>query len=212
MTNVFILGAGGFGREVLDIYNDLEREEDVLGFLDENPQIEGKIVNGKVVYPISKLNEYNPEDVKLVCAIGIPSKIRTKIIKKTKNMGFKYETIVHPDSKVSKWVEIGEGSIICAGSIVTTQVKIGDFSIVNIGCTVGHDITIGDYCTLSPGVHISGNVKIGNECFFGTGAVTVQQVEIGDNSVIGAGGVVTESIPHFSLAVGVPAKVIKKLK
>ena len=212
MTKVFILGAGGFGKEILDFYNDLGREEDVLGFLDENLEIAGKILNKKKVYHISKLNDYKPKDVKLVCGIGIPSKNRTKIIEKTKKMGFEYETIIHPSVIVSKWVEIGEGSIICAGSIITTQVKIGDFSIVNINCTVAHDIVIGNYSTLSPGTHISGNVTIGDECFFGTGAVTVQGIEVGDNSVIGAGAVLTESIDNFSLAVGVPAKVIKKLK
>jgi len=212
MTNVFILGAGGFGREILDFFNDLNRDEDVLGFLDENPQIKGQRVNGKIVYPISKLNDYDPKDVKLVCAIGIPSKNRTKIIEKTKKMGFEYETIVHPSAMISKWVEIGEGAIICAGSILTTQIKIGNFSIINLACTIGHDVKIGNFTTLSPGTHISGNVSIGNECFFGTGAVTVQQVEIGDNSVIGAGAVVSKSIPSFSLVVGVPGKVIKKLE
>jgi len=212
MTNVFILGAGGFGREILDLYNDLGRENDVLGFLDENYQIKGETVNGKTVYPISKLNDYSPEEIKLVCAIGIPSKERTNIIKKTKKMGFEYETLIHPSAQVSKWTKIGEGSIICAGSIVTTQVKIGKFSIINIGSTVAHDITIGDYSTLSPGTHISGNVNIGNECFFGTGAVTVQGIDIGDNSIIGAGAVITKSISSSSLAVGIPAKVIKKIK
>ena len=212
MTNVFILGAGGFGREVLDILQDLNRDEDVLGFLDENLQIKGQLVNNKKVYPLSKLNEYNPENVKLVCAIGIPSEERTKLIKKTKKMGFEYETLIHPSVMISKWVKIGEGTIICAGSILTTQIEIGNFSIINLACTVGHDVKIGNFTTLSPGTHISGNVSIGNECFFGTGAVTVQQVEIGDNSVIGAGAVVSKSIPSFSLVVGVPGKVIKNLK
>ena len=43
MTNVFILGAGGFGREILDFYNDLGRNDDVIGFLDEDPKIEGNL-------------------------------------------------------------------------------------------------------------------------------------------------------------------------
>ncbi|MCL2116609.1 MAG: acetyltransferase [Methanobrevibacter sp.] len=212
MTNVFILGAGGFGREILDFFTDLGREKDVLGFLDENSQIKGEIINNKTVYHTSQLNEYNPEDVKLVCGIGIPSKSRTKIIEKTKKMGFEYETIIHPSVMISKWVEVGEGTVICAGSILTTQIKIGNFSIINLACTVGHDVTIGNFTTLSPGTHISGNVSIGNECFFGTGSVTVQGVEIGDNSIIGAGAVISKSIPSFSLVVGVPGKVIKNLK
>ena len=212
MTKVFILGAGGFGREILDIFDELGRFNDVLGFLDEDPEIKGKEVNGKIVYPISKLEEYSPNELKLACGIGIPGKNRTKVIEKTKKMGFEYETIIHPSVIKSKWSQFGEGCIVCAGSVLTTQVKIGNFSIVNYGCTVGHDVVIGNYTTLSPGAHISGHVSIGNECFIGTGAVTVQQVDIGNNSIIGAGAVVSKSIPDFALAVGVPAKVIKNLK
>lgn len=206
---VFILGAGGFGREIFNIFIDLNRKDDVLGFMEENCKQEGQLINGKPVYDVSKLEDYDVNEIKLVCAIGSP--IRKRLIENTKKLGFKYETVVHPSVIMSPWVELGEGCIICAGNILTNQIFMGDFSILNLACTVGHDVTIGDYTTLSPGAHISGKVKIGKECFIGTGAVTVEKLKIGDNTFIGAGSVVSKDIPACVLALGIPAKVIREL-
>lgn len=207
---IFILGAGGFGREVLNIFTDLSRNSDVLGFLEENCQREGELINKKPIHDLSKLNDFDKDEVKLVCAIGTPH--RKKLIEKTKKMGFEYETIVHPSVIMSEWIQLGEGCIICAGNILTNQIQIGNFSILNLACTIGHDVVIGDYTTLSPGVHISGNVSIGDECFIGTGAVTVEKLEIGNNSFIGAGAVVSRNIPDNVLALGIPAKTVKELE
>lgn len=206
---IFILGAGGFAREVLNIFSDLNRNEDVLGFLEENCQREGKLINNKPVYDVSKLNDFDKDDIKLVCAIGTP--LRKKLIEKTKKLGFKYETVIHPSVTMSKWVELGEGCIICAGNILTNQIEIGKFSILNLACTIGHDVIIKDYTTLSPGVHVSGKVHIGKECFIGTGVVTVEKLKIGKNSFVGAGAVVAKDIPDNVLALGTPAKALRKL-
>jgi sugar O-acyltransferase (sialic acid O-acetyltransferase NeuD family) len=209
-NKIFILGAGGFAREVLDILSDLDRIEDVLGFLEENCQREGELINEKPVYDLSKLNEFNGENVRLVCAIGTP--LRKNVIEKTKQMGFKYETLIHSSAILSEWVELGEGCIICAGTILTSQINIGNFVILNLACTIGHDVIIEDYTTLSPGTHISGKVTIGKECFIGTGTVTVEKLKIGNNSFIGAGAVVSKDLPNNVLALGTPAKVLRELE
>jgi len=208
-SKVYIIGAGGFGREVLNIYIDLGREDDVLGFLEENSKREGEILNGKPIYDISILENLDRENIKLIGAIGTP--LRKRLIEYTKELGYKYDTVIHPTVVKSRWVSIGEGSIICAGTIITSQVTIGEHTIINLDSTIGHDVKIGSYTTISPGVHISGRVSIGDGSFIGTGAVIVPNVKIGNNSFIGAGAVVTKDIPDNVLAVGVPAKPIKRL-
>jgi len=207
--NVFILGAGGFAREVLNIFTDLYRESFVLGFMEENCNRNGSILNGKNIFDVDTYLPSPPTDIKLICAIGTP--LRKRLIEKTKTMGHKYITVVHPSTIMSRWVTLGEGVIICAGTILTNQISIGDYSIINLGCTIGHDVTIGKYTTISPGVHVSGKVSIGDECFIGTGAVINEKVSIGTGSFIGSGAVVTKDIPENMLAVGVPAKPIRAL-
>jgi sugar O-acyltransferase (sialic acid O-acetyltransferase NeuD family) len=206
---IYILGAGGLAREVLDIYTDLGRDNEVVGFLEENCQRKGHILNGKPINDVSILSNLDGNNVKLVCAIGSP--LRKRLVEYTKKLGYEYDTVIHPSVIKSKWLTLGEGSIIYAGNIFTSQATIGGHTIVNPGCTIAHDVVIGKYTTISPGAHISGRVSIGDECFIGTGAVIANDVSIGKGSYIGAGAVVTEHIPESVLAVGVPAKPIRNL-
>lgn len=206
---IYILGAGGFARETFDIYIDSGRENEIIGFLEDNCQRKGGLLNGKPIDDTSILKEIDKNNTKLICAIGTP--LRKRLIEDTKKLGYEYDTIIHPSVVKSRWISFGEGCIICAANILTNQVTIGDHSIINLDCTVGHDVNIGKYTTISPGVHISGKVSIGDECFIGTGAVIVPKVSIGSGSFIGAGAVVTENIPAGVLAVGFPARPIRKL-
>jgi sugar O-acyltransferase (sialic acid O-acetyltransferase NeuD family) len=209
MKKVYILGAGGFGREVLNIYIDCGREKEVAGFLEENCKRRGEIINGKPVDDVSILERADRNEIKLICAIGTP--LRRRLIEYTQQLGYEYDTVIHPSVIKSRWVTFGKGDIICAGNIFTSQITIGDHTIINLDCTIGHDVYIGKYCTISPGVHISGRVRIGDHVFIGTGATIIPNITIGNNSIIGAGAVVTKDIPENTLAVGVPAKPIRKL-
>jgi sugar O-acyltransferase (sialic acid O-acetyltransferase NeuD family) len=206
---IYILGAGGFAKEVLNIYIDAGREDEVIGFLEENCQRRGELLNGKPINDVSILENAERHNIKLICAIGTP--LRKRLIEYTEQLGYDYDTIIHPSVIKSKWVTFGKGDIICAGNIFTSQISIGDHTIINLDCTIGHDVYIGKYCTISPGVHISGRVKIGDGVFIGTGAVIIPRVNIGNNSIIGAGAVVTKDIPENVLAVGVPAEPIRRL-
>lgn len=57
-----------------------------------------------------------------------------------------------------------------------------------------------------------GDLEIGSNCWIGAGVIVTDGASIGDNSVIGAGAVVTKSIPTNSVAVGIPAKIIKTIE
>lgn len=207
---IYILGAGGFAREVLNMYLDLNREEEVIGFLDKEDNIKVNELNNKPVFNENILNDVDKTDTKLICAIG--STKRKNLINSLERQGFSFDTIVHPSLISSKFLKIGTGCIICAGNIFTTQIEIDRHTIVNLSCTIGHDVNIGKYVTISPGVNISGHVTIEDECFIGTGASIIENITIGEGSVIGAGACVTKDVLPNTLSVGVPAKQIKELK
>ena len=118
--------------------------------------------------------------------------------------------LVHPRVEMSARVELGEGVVVCAGSIITTNVRLGDHVHVNVSCTISHDVSIGDYATLSPGVHVSGHVVIAEDVFIGTGANIINgragaPLTIGKGAVIAAGACVTKSVEAGALMAGVPA-------
>jgi len=208
---VFIVGAGGFARETLCMYVDLGREKDVCGFLEEDCQREGEILLGKPLYDISYLQQFSEENKPLlIVAIGTTK--RRRLIEKLQDEKYRFDTLIHPSAKYSRWVKVGEGSIVAVGVIMTCQVDIGRHVILNVGVNIGHDVKIGDYVTVSPGSGIMGHVTVGDEVFIGAQATIADRVRIGNGAIVAAGAAVIQDVPAMSLVAGVPAKVKKTYK
>lgn len=213
MKKIAIYGAGGFGREVvmlIEQINSINHDWEFIGFFDDGLE-KGKVINNfPVLGGISELNKV-AYSLGLVIAIGNPI-IKKKVHDSTRNnTNLFYPSLIHPNVLIgsSKFLTIGEGCIIAAGNIITVNIEIGNHVILNLSCTVGHDTIIKDYASFMPGVNISGEVLI-NECVYvGTGAKIINQLEIGKETIIGAGAVVSKSLPEKCTAVGIPAKPIK---
>ena len=110
---------------------------------------------------------------------------------------------------MSELINIGEGTIICAHSILTVNIEIGKHVIINLDCTVGHDAILQDFVTLYPSVNVSGITNIGRCSELGTGVQIIQAKMVGNYSIVGAGAVIVKDIPDKCTAVGSPAKPIK---
>lgn len=212
MNKIAIFGAGGFGREVLQIVKDinkLEQSWECVGFLLDTDFGSTALVQGiPVVGGIDWLKR-NPE-VKVVVAVGSSAK-RFQITNRIKaECSNEFAILVHPRAWIGSGVEIGDGTIICAGALITTDIKIGQNVHVNIGATIGHDAILQDFTTLNPSVNISGNVTLSSGVEVGTGSVVIPGCTIGEWSIIGAGSIVTKAIKENCTSVGAPAKVIKE--
>lgn len=212
MKQIVIVGAGGFGREVkmlIDQINGSNDKYEFLGYYDDGHEI-GTIINyDKVLGSIDDLSKTDTK-INVVVAIGQPD-VKRKIVERLKiNSNIDFPTLIHPSVKIGyEFNSIGKGCIICAGTIITCNIKIKDFVILNLMCTVGHDTTIGSYASFMPSVNISGEVIIKEEVYVGTGAKIINQLEIGKKTIVGAGAVVSKSLPDNCTAVGIPAKPIK---
>jgi len=205
---IYILGAGAMARETLSIYKDLGKFEQVSGLIEENCIRKGLRIDGKSVMDASIIDGLSKKSV-FIGAMGSPR--RKKWIKKIERKGFHFDTVIHPSAIIGNFTKVGEGCIICPGVIFTSNIRIGRHSIINVGSTISHDCVIGDFVTIGPGVNIAGKVTIGDECWISIGVKIINKISIGRGSYIGAGAVVIENIPENVLAVGVPAKPIRKL-
>ena len=211
-TKIAIYGAGGFGREVAWLAQTAiidGKDVEVVCFVDDDETVCGAILNDLEVLLLSQAKEKYPAAC-VVSGIGVP-KMRELTIGKARAAGFGFATLVHPRTEISKWVEIGEGTIICAGNILTTNITLGKHVQINLDCTIGNDVIMDDYATFAPGVHVSGCVHIGKRAYIGTGAVIIygtqsEPIVIGDDVVVGAGACVTQSIPAGMKWGGIPAK------
>lgn len=212
MKNLIIFGASGFGREVAwlaERINNVSQEWNILGFIDDDESLQGKIINNYTVLGKTEDTVRYP-DAYYVCAVG-SARIREKIINNLKHINpeIKFATLIDPSAIFSQFVSIGEGSIICAHSIMTVNIEIGKHVIINLDCTIGHGAVIEDYVTLYPSVNISGGTRIGKCSELGTGTQIIQSKMVGEYSIVGASAVVIKDIPDNCTAVGIPAKPIK---
>ena len=212
MNDLIIIGASGFGREVawlVERINKKCKEWNLIGFIDDNISIQGNVINGyRVLGTTDNIKDY--PKAYYVCAIG-SSKVRSMIIEKVtqENPNIRFATLIDPTVEMSDLVEIGEGTIICAHTIITVNISIGKHVIINLDCTIGHDAVLKDFVTLYPSVNVSGASNIGKAVEMGTGMQIIQGKSLGDNSIIGAGAIVIRDIPERCTAVGNPARPIK---
>jgi sugar O-acyltransferase, sialic acid O-acetyltransferase NeuD family len=212
MKDLIIFGASGFGREVawvVERINAVQPTWNIIGFMDDADEIQGTQINGYTVLGKTADVIKYPEAY-FVCAVG-SSRVREKIVNNMKaiNPDIKFGTIIDPTVEMSSLVSIGEGTIICAHSIITVNIEIGCHVIINLDCTIGHDAILKDYVTLYPSVNVSGITNIGYAVELGTGMQIIQGKSIGDYTIVGAGAVVVKNLPDKCTAVGSPAKPIK---
>ena len=212
LKDLYIIGAGGFGREVawlVERINKINTSWNLRGFIDDNISLHGTYGDGYQVMGGCDYFSYLRENAWVVCAVG-SSKIRKEIIHKIREIpNVQFATLIDPTVQYSDYIEIGEGTIICAGTIITVDVTIGKHVIINLDCTLGHDVVVEDYVTIYPSANISGNVAVGECTELGTGMQVIQGINIGQESVVGAGAVVIRDVPDKCTVVGNPAKVVK---
>jgi sugar O-acyltransferase (sialic acid O-acetyltransferase NeuD family) len=205
---VIIVGAGGFGREMLQWTTDAIAGSDwqIHGFLDANPDSLTRfgVVHRVLADPTSY--EPCPDDV-FVCAVGNPL-VKRDVVGRLLSRGAKFITVVHPTAIVGARALVGEGCILCPGAVLTADVKIGQFVTVNAHATVGHDVEIGDWATLSGHADVTGGAVLGEGVFAGSHACVLPKVKVGAWASIGAGSAVVRRVRAGATVFGVPAREI----
>jgi len=206
-----IIGCGGFGREVHDVVNAINKVTPtwtLLGYLDDSPDrvnvtlVESR--NSRVLGGTDWLKTAGHE-TQFVIGIGT-GKIRRMIHERLSCAGLTAATLVHPEATLGHGVRIGAGTIICAGVRATTNISLGRHVHLNINSTVGHDCTLEDYVTVNPLVAISGGVTVGTETMLGTHSAILQNLALGDRCVVGAGSCVVKDVLNDVTVKGVPAR------
>ena len=209
MKRLIIMGAGGCGREILQLALDINEKTprwSFFGFLDYDiDALKGKesvaeIIGNDDNYDIQASDEF-------VCAVGNGS-LRKKIMEKMEGRGAKFISLLHPAAIISRSAKLGEGVVIYPYSQITADTSIGKGCLINMNCTIGHDVTVGEFCTVSPGCNITGMCRIGSNVFMGVGTQIVPSVRIEDNAYLCAGSVVMMKVRAGQKVMGNPAKQV----
>lgn len=207
---VLVLGAGGHGRVVLDIL--LQAGDcDVAGFLDNNPDIHGRRVDGLPVHGSSEDISSVAKSLAIdgvVIAIG-DNGVRRGLARQIEALGLDLINAVHPSATIARNAMLGRNVVVAAGVVVCAHCQIGDSVILNTGCIIDHQTMIGEGSHICPGVRIAGRAKVESGAFVGVGATIIPKVTLGCESIVGAGAVVIEDVPPMATVVGVPARQVK---
>lgn len=207
MKNLYIVGAGGFGRELaawLDHSPEAGFEWRLGGFIDDNPGALGSIDHPLPV--ASSIEDFRPgSDDLLICGLGQPA-VKRSAIARLRERGGNFIGFIHPGVTLGERIQVGEGVVLCPGVILTADIAIGDFVLINCHSSVGHDTTIGDFATVSGHCDLTSRCRIGEDAFLSSGVRLRPGLEVGAGAKVDIGSVVLHTVEPGTTVFGNPAK------
>ncbi len=199
---IHLIGAGGHCKVVLDALLEGGVALADIRVRDGRADMAGRDLLGAVVEtpeiaPVLSGHSFH-------IAIGAAA-VRQRLHAEAEAAGGIAHTVRHPAAGVSRFAEIGDGSLVAAFAVVGPGVRIGRSVIVNHGAVIDHDCKIGNFVHLAPSCSLGGSVTVGARCLIGAGAVVLPGLSIGDDVTVGAGAVVTRDIASNQTWTGIPA-------
>lgn len=207
---LILIGGGGHCKSVIEVAESAGYE--IKGILDMPDEVGKEVLPGhQVIGTDAEIPQY-VEDCDFVITVGFIKNpaLRIKLYNKVKAAGGRLATIIASTAHVSKYAELGEGTVIMHQAFVNAGAKIGDNCIINTFVNIEHDAEVGNQCHISTGTMVNGECKIGESCFIGSQSVCANCIEIASDIIVGAGSVVRKSIRVKGIYAGNPA--ILKIK
>jgi acetyltransferase-like isoleucine patch superfamily enzyme len=178
IEELYIIGAGGLGREVLANFNavNFSNKYKNIFFIDYH---EGTVKGHKIIGNNDYLKQLNyPVDV----FIAVSScKVRLRIINELEQFEhLNFISFIHPNAYLydKDSISIGKGCFIGQGTILTTDITVKDFCYLNVNVSLHHDTIVERNCFLMPGVRITGGAIIGENTFIGNNYQISEKLEI----------------------------------
>ena len=208
---ILVVGAGGFGREVLQWARDAwpDHAARIAGFL----SADDRALDGFDTYPpiVSTPDAYvAAAGDKFLLGIGVPY-ARRKVAESLLARGAEFLTLVHPTAIVAASATIEDGAILCPYAIASDSCRVGRFVIMNYHTSLGHDASAGEFSVLSPYATLGGNSHVAEDVFLGLHASVGPGKTVGARSKVSANSCVLSSAPGDSIVFGVPGKICRRV-
>ncbi len=200
-SRIVIIGSGGHAHVVTSTLIAVGHQ--VVGFYDDDEQKWGTHIFGiPVIGPINKLMSSNNFSHGII-GIG-QNEVRKRI---AEELDLNWITVVHPFSWVHPEVQLGVGTIICAGAIVQPSAQIGSHVIINTKASVDHHCHVGDYAHLAVS-HLAGGASVDEGVLMALSSTVLPGIHVGSWATVGAGAVVSKNVLPGTTVVGSPARSI----
>jgi len=205
LTELVVIGAGGFASYVLDVAEALGINVRML--IDDRPDGDaGSTRHGFEVSPWPTARDVSGAE--LFVAIGHNSSRAAATAQfRAAYPEVPVATLVHPTASISSSARVGRGSIVMAGASIGRGATLGQGVLVDAGAVIAHDCVADDFASFAAGVVTGGYAQFGARTAIGLNAAVLEQIQIGSDVVVGAGSVVNSGLPNRVMAFGVPARV-----
>lgn len=213
MKDLIIIGASGYGREIYDMIeriNEKEEKYNILGFIDDNEKIWGTEINTVNVLGGTDYVKKHIRKKEVSAVLAIASADAKKKIKSELDEYVQWETLIDPTAIVSKYCNVGKGSLIGAFTQIGPNSIVGDFCSILYACNIGHDAILENYVSIMDYCDITGYDHLEESVYIGTSVAILPGIRVCKESVLGGGTVVVKDILEKGTYVGVPARLIKR--
>lgn len=157
---------------------------------------------GVASIPLSQVqNEYGPEQVEIIMAMGYSNinRSRESMFYRLKELGYTIESYVHPHARIYTQYPLGEGCIVLPGAVIEPHVQLASNSMVWANVTLAHHSVIAEHCWIASGAVVSGGAFIKRNTFIGVNATIVNEVIVDEYCIIGAGALITKNTKASSV-------------
>lgn len=204
MKQLYVIGAGGLGREVLG--NALYYEGTqwtVVGFLDDRADLLDGIDCSHPIVGTAESHEIQEDNLFLV-AVGDPA-VRRRYAELITSRGGVLTNLAHPNSLISPRVQWGSGVMVGPFCSISPEVSLGDGVCISSHAAIGHDAVIGAYAQISSFAFIGGGARLGVGVTIQPGAVVPAGARVDEGATVGAGSVAMRVVKGGTTVFGVPA-------
>lgn len=183
---VAIVGAGGYGRVVLDVLLASGFEDRILGFYDDaHAALSGEVRGIPILGDIGMLKSMlSVETLHVVVAIT-DNEARLRVANSLRSLGARFLSAVHPEAYVSGAAVVGDGCVVAAGAVVHPDAAVGShcflgpLAVVDRDAEVGAGTWISAGAIVGPGARVGARVVLGQNSSVGRKAVVDGDVEVG---------------------------------
>ena len=153
MKKLLILGAGGYGRTVFDVAQQLGCY-DKIAFLDD-----ARVNTPGVLGNCGEYLSFADDTTEMYPAFG-NNEVRMAWINRLMEDGIRLPVLVHPEAYVSPTATLFSGVTVLPKAVVNTGVMVKTGCIVNIGALIDHDCILEEGCHLAPGAIVKAENRI----------------------------------------------------
>lgn len=207
MESLILIGGGGHCKSVIDVIES-EGKFKIVGILDLLPKVGGNVLGYTIIGTDDEIEQFFKLTNNFLITVGHVKSYKTRkfLADKVISTGGTLVSITSPYAHVSKYAQVGNGTVIHHFANINSGAIVGENCIINAYANIEHDVIIGNFSHVSTGAMVNGDCAIGTGVFLGSNCTLRIGATIASDVLIGACSFVNADITESGFYKGIPAK------